>query len=46
MFERDPLQRGIDDAALDRAEGLSREHREEVAVLFNHAVVKAFSGKG
>lgn len=46
MREADPLQRVLDEAVVDRAEAIEDQRREDLAVLFNNAIVKAFSAKG
>jgi hypothetical protein len=42
MRETDPTQKLIDSAIIDRAEAQDREDREETAIFFNNAFVKAF----
>jgi hypothetical protein len=46
MRERDPSQQVVDSAVLKQAEELHERHQQDVAVLFNNAIVKAFSAKG
>jgi hypothetical protein len=46
MSECDPTQRILDNAVIDMAEEISDKREEGLAVLFNNAIVKAFSGKG
>jgi hypothetical protein len=45
MRERDRTRQLIDDAVVEKAQDLREEENQELAVLFNNAIVKAFSTK-
>lgn len=42
LNERDPTQQAIDEAVIDEAERRTEHDREDLAILINNAVVKAF----
>lgn len=46
MRETDPAQQAIDRAVIEAAREMRQREREDDAILFNNAVVKAFSSKG